>query len=116
MELLVSKFLDQHNVIATYNKSDEWMVEQTGFRGRFDFVVDTGDPLFIELDGEQHFRPVCFGGISQEQAQINFEKQQRHDAIKNKFCRDNGFKLLRFRYDDTDEYIIGTIMLHLGMF
>jgi len=51
--------------------------------------------LYVEFDGEQHVRPVCFGGISQERAEANFTKQKKHDELKNKYCADNNYPLLR---------------------
>ena len=55
----------------------------------------------IEYDGEQHFRPIeYFGG------QKKFELQQKHDTIKNEYCKNNGIPLLRipyFKYDNIEE-------------
>ena len=52
----------------------------------------------IEVDGEQHFRPVCFGGITKERAELNFKKSQERDRIKDEYCKENGIKLLRIPY------------------
>ena len=66
---------------------------------RWDFIINTDETkLFIEYDGRQHFEPQRFGGISKERAQENFERCQIHDALKNKFCEDNNYKLLRIPY------------------
>jgi hypothetical protein len=40
--------------------------------------------LVIEYDGQQHFMPVCFGGMNKKRARRNFKMQQRRDAFKNK--------------------------------
>ncbi len=40
--------------------------------------------LAIEYDGEQHFMPVCFGGISKERAEYNLKIVKRRDKLKNK--------------------------------
>ena len=69
---------------------------------RWDFIclLDTHDTrLFIEYDGKQHFEPVTFGGISQEKAEQNFLTSQHRDKIKNDFCKDNNYPLLRIKYD-----------------
>lgn len=63
----------------------------------FDFYLSQYN-LCIEFDGVQHFRPVNFGGISDEEAYNNFLVVQRHDDIKNKYCEDNNIKLLRIPY------------------
>ena len=66
----------------------------------FDFYLPTYN-ILIEYDGEQHFRPIeYFGG------QKKFELQQKHDTIKNEYCKNNGIPLLRipyFKYDNIEE-------------
>lgn len=58
----------------------------------FDFYIPKYN-LCIEYDGIQHFQPVAhFGG--EEQLKI----QKRHDEIKDKYCKDNGIRLLRIKY------------------
>jgi hypothetical protein len=51
--------------------------------------------LVIEYDGEQHFRPVRFGGISQEEANINYILQQERDIYKNNFCKEHKINIIR---------------------
>jgi very-short-patch-repair endonuclease len=67
---------------------------------RWDFIIKTdgGEPLFIEYDGVQHFKVVCFGGISQDRANKKFEKQKKYDKLKNDYCNENGYLLLRIPY------------------
>lgn len=61
---------------------------------RFDFYVEKLN-LLIEYDGIQHFKPVeRFGG---EEALL---ETQYRDSIKTKFAGDNGYTLLRIRYDE----------------
>ena len=69
---------------------------------RWDFIclLDTHDTrLFIEYDGRQHFEPVTFGGISQEKAEQKLATSQHRDKIKDDFCKDNNYPLLRIKYD-----------------
>ena len=54
----------------------------------------------IEYDGEQHFRPVNFGGISDEQAKKNFEDLKVCDKLKDDFCKDKGYKMIRIGYKE----------------
>ena len=56
--------------------------------------------LFIEYNGQQHYKPVCFGGIPQEKAEEQFKKQQEHDKIKDDFCKENNHPLLWISYKD----------------
>ena len=72
----------------------------------FDFYLPNINSC-VEVDGEQHFKPVRFGNISVEDAIINFKKQKNRDKIKNTFCLKNNIKLLRLSYLDftNDAYI-----------
>lgn len=54
--------------------------------------------IAIEYDGQQHFYPINhFGG------EDGFAKRVKYDALKEKLCEENGFKLFRIKYDYTDE-------------
>ena len=54
--------------------------------------------ILVEYDGEQHYMPVNFGGISDEEAEDNFLKVQYHDAIKNEYCKSHKLALIRIPY------------------
>lgn len=63
----------------------------------FDFyLIDYG--ILIEYDGEQHYRPANFGGISDEEAQVNFEIVKCHDKIKTDYCKENNIPLIRIPF------------------
>ena len=55
-------------------------------------------PLFIEYDGRQHFSTQRFGGMTQDQADARFETQQLRDVMKNDYCLEKGYELLRIKY------------------
>ena len=59
---------------------------------RFDFYIPNiyGAPAIIEVDGEQHFKPV-YGRQS-------FLKGQEHDRMKNSYCLANNIPLYRIPY------------------
>lgn len=63
----------------------------------FDFYLPDYN-MVIEYDGQQHFYPTRFGGISQERAEHNFKEVKRRDELKNLFCEEVGIKLLRISY------------------
>lgn len=63
----------------------------------FDFYLPDYN-LLIEYDGEQHFMPKTYGGISDEQARWNLKEQQKRDNIKTQYCKDKGIELLRIPY------------------
>lgn len=58
----------------------------------FDFYLPYYN-LCIEYDGEQHFKPIDFFG-----GQESYEYTQRHDKIKDEYCKNNNIKLLRIPY------------------
>jgi uncharacterized Zn-finger protein len=73
---------------------------------RFDFIISWNNTFkMIEMNGMHHYSPVCFGGTSIEKAQENFARQLAHDAIKAKYCVDNGYLLLIVKYDDKRDYL-----------
>ena len=63
----------------------------------FDFYLPKHN-ICIEYDGEQHFRPINFGGVSDECAIINFKKTQMHDNIKNNYCQQYKINLVRISH------------------
>ncbi len=44
--------------------------------------------------------PVKWPDMTQEDADANFVKAQENDAMKNKFCADNGHRMVRIKYTD----------------
>jgi hypothetical protein len=54
----------------------------------------------IEYQGEQHFRPVDFGGKGREIAAKQFIENVKRDNIKKEKCLDNGCLLLEMKFDD----------------
>ena len=71
----------------------------------FDFYLPQYN-ICIEVDGEQHFKPVSFGRGKQD-TQSCFERVQESDRIKTTFCKEQGIKMLRIAYSEfkTDKYI-----------
>ena len=63
----------------------------------FDFYLPDINKC-IEYDGQHHFYPVTFNGISEEHAKENHMKTMKHDDIKNDYCKNNNIELLRIPY------------------
>ena len=88
------------------NEDDNWL--------RFDLKIYVGNKIgYIEYDGKQHYEPVCYGGISKTKALDNLRKTQLHDKIKDEWCKENRYHLLRIPYikksvihELIDEFII----------
>lgn len=69
---------------------------------RFDLFIPRYN-LAIEYDGEQHYKPVNYGG-GDEEAKLHFEYTQRNDNIKNQYCLDNNITLIRIPFWKKDQY------------
>lgn len=86
------------------------LTNDTGRFLRWDFVIPTSDePVFIEVDGQHHFSPQRFGSMTQQEANDKFVKQQHNDKLKNNYCIDNGYLLLRIKHDLSGEEFETTI-------
>lgn len=69
----------------------------------FDFAIFDGKGkliLLIEFDGKQHYKPVRFKGIPEDEAIKNFNKTKKRDKVKDDYCKNNKIKLLRISYKD----------------
>jgi hypothetical protein len=82
-----------------HNSSLPELTTYCGKHLRFDFMFINHNRVF-EFDGRQHFMPVRFGSMTQEQAEENFRKQQEYDKLKDDFCKENGYKMVRISYKD----------------
>lgn len=60
----------------------------------FDFYLPTRQTC-IEFDGEQHFRPIAFGG-----SLAAFDELKARDAAKDAYCAAKGLCLIRISYKD----------------
>ena len=77
----------------------------------FDFYIPESH-ICIEYQGEQHYRPVNFGGISDEEAYNNFLKTQYHDEIKKNYCTNNNITLICIPYwEDVNEYLNKNLLI-----
>lgn len=94
--MYIGQFL--HNSGIEYKS--EYSVCIDNVRYRFDFYLPKYN-LFIEYDGQQHYTPVRYYGDDFDKNIEAFQKTQRHDSIKNKYCTENNINLLRIPYWDS---------------
>ena len=95
-ELAVRDYLDEMNIkyVQSYN-----IGQYMNYRALyFDFYISDYN-LFIEVDGEQHYRPVDFKG-SDYIAHRDFCGQQFRDKTKDLYCAAKHYNLLRISYKD----------------
>lgn len=77
----------------------------------FDFYIPDLN-VCIEYQGEQHYHPVNFGGISDEEAYNNFITIQYHDEIKRNYCIKNNIQLICIPYwEDVNKYLDNNLLI-----
>lgn len=97
-------WLDSHSISYERCKKFDYCIDQRQLS--YDFYVPDHN-LNIECQGIQHYEPVdYFGG---EKA---FEIQQRHDAIKRKYCVDNNIELLEIPYWENVENMLNNFLFN----
>lgn len=74
---------------------------------RFDFAIfedkeETKIKYLIEYQGNQHYKPQTFNGISKEKAEHVFEESIIKDQIKRDYCIKNNIQLLEIAYWNFD--------------
>lgn len=90
-EQIISKYFDDNSIkyIRQYTHPDCKYKKVL----QFDFYVESLN-LLIEYDGIQHFKPIKFFG-----GEEHFKNTVKRDKIKNLWAEENGYVLIRFRYD-----------------
>ncbi len=68
---------------------------------RFDFYLPKLNCL-IEFDGQQHYMPVRFNGMSEKAALDSFKRSHECDLLKNKYSKDRNITLIRISYKHID--------------
>lgn len=102
----------KYTIHINYNRFDWLRNNKTGKKQEIDiFVSGCEFSLAVEYDGQQHFYPVSFGGISEARARKKFIKQKQMDKRKNNLIKkypDDIMYFVRFDYKEniTKEYVI----------
>ena len=96
-ERAIMKYLEKNKIPFSYEHKFEDLEDK--IKLRFDFYLPERN-ICIEFDGRQHYEVVNFGGISQEKAEENFTVTQKHDKMKDEYCKEKGIKLLRIPYTE----------------
>ena len=90
-ESRIREFLEQNHIMFEQEKIFDDCKDVRSLP--FDFYLPKYN-LIIEFDGQHHFYEVGFG---------NFESTQKHDKIKNQYCKNNNIGLLRISYLDGND-------------
>ena len=99
-EKIISQILNELSI--TYQK--EYVVNIGGINYRFDFFIPKLNTI-IEYDGIQHFMPIdYFGG------EEYFQRVQENDSIKNKWCKENSYNLIRIPYNSDIKLLLSNLV------
>lgn len=102
-EQIIMNYLDKHGINYIYGYLIPDLKDQNSLH--FDFWLQQFN-IAIEYDGQQHFKPVgYFGG------QVNFDRQKKHDKMKDAYCEEHEVNLIRIRFDENvndklDQYLL----------
>lgn len=95
MESYVRQYLDDRGYVYETQKTYDDLLGVGGGKLSYDFLVySNNEPyIYIECQGEQHYRPVdYFGGVQR------FEIQQTHDSLKRAYAEKLGIRLIEVKY------------------
>eukprot|EP00732_Lithocolla_globosa_P002636 Lithocolla_globosa_v1_NODE_1791_length_2337_cov_73.939089.p1 type:complete len:124 gc:universal NODE_1791_length_2337_cov_73.939089:1075-704(-) len=103
-EYAINKYLEDNEFDFQREATFDDLKGINGGSLRYDFKVENWDNriVLIEFDGGQHFKPVTFGHKTPKEALDAFKTTRTHDRIKNDYCTDNGYPLLRIKYDNIE--------------
>lgn len=96
----------EHSQFANYELRQEYNVSKvnpdySSNREKFDWAI-LGLDVVIEIHGEQHYRPVCFGGMTEDQAQKNFKRRQELDEEKRLAAEEACWSYVVVKYTEKD--------------
>lgn len=92
--------LDEYNILYTPEQTFDDCIDQKLLP--FDIYLYEYN-ILIEYDGEHHFYPVTYNGISEEEAYECHIRTVKHDKMKNEYCIKNNIPLLRINYKQEKE-------------
>lgn len=100
LEKIIKSELDNYNIKYIEQKRfDNCRSDITNYMLPFDFYLEDYNTI-IEVDGEGHYKPINFHGISKEKSKQIYKRTIYNDEIKNKFCKNNNIKLIRIPYTE----------------
>ena len=96
LERKVNNMLKDNNIEFERQKRFNWLInDKTKYTLPLDFYLPDYN-IAIECQGEQHFKPVNFGGNTEEEAFQQFRIIQDRDKKKKELCKSNNVKLLYY--------------------
>lgn len=99
LENFTRKILEENKIEYEYQKKFKWLGRQT-----LDFYLPKYN-IAIECQGDQHYKPVDFGGKGKEWAKKMFEKVKKFDGIKFNKVKEKNIKLLYINEDNKNNFL-----------
>ena len=99
MEYNTRKILEENKIEYEYQKNFKWLGRQT-----LDFYLPKYN-IAIECQGDQHYKPVDFGGKGKEWAKKLFEKTKKLDRIKLNKVKENNIRMLYINEDNKNNFL-----------
>ena len=97
LEMSLERLLELNKEMFICQYKPEWLKPQS-----LDFYLPKYN-IGIECQGIQHYQPVRFGGITEENAIKQLEYTQKLDKRKKELCNVNQVKLYYLKYDEDIE-------------
>ncbi|MDD4779018.1 MAG: hypothetical protein PHT02_00245 [Tissierellia bacterium] len=95
----IEEYLIKNNII--YQREHKFKNCKYKHLLSFDFVTKNCEKyIAIEYQGEHHYKPIRYGGISEKLAIEKYETQISKDQIKRDYCKANNIKLIEIPYWD----------------
>ena len=96
-ELKIMNILDELKISYVYNEQYDGLKDKTYLR--WDFRILSDEPIFIEYDGKGHYLPIRWSSsMTEDEAKINLDDIKKRDKLKNDYCDENGYLILRIPY------------------
>ena len=110
---IISKIYPSYTIKINF-KGFWWLETKSGYKQEFDIFIPELK-LAIEYDGEQHFVPVRFGGISLKKATERLKYIKGMDKIKNKKIKEHSDDIkyfIRFNYKENinKKYVVKKLL------
>lgn len=106
----ISKILKENNIIFDHDKILPHFLQETKRKCRFDFIIYNEDGSInrlVEFDGNQHKTGMWGGNWSNTET---LEVIKERDELKNTFCLNNNYILVRIPYYKIEHITLEDIM------
>lgn len=103
-ERRVSKWLDRHKYFYEVQWTGHGLRTGVNLNAvlRMDFHLPK-QKIIIEYDGAQHFEPTTMGRMTEAEAEKAFDNIKINDKRKNKWAKENNYKMIRIKYTENVE-------------